>query len=612
MIQIFVDSQEAMIKKETSFDFVSENRLFSGADDFSFEIVFPLVGCTKNQKIFGVVNKSDVSLNKAVLDCEFFAKGIHKKGALAITQITDAEVKGQFLGGRSAQNFHTSLDDLYINELDLGLFPTVYGREQDPTHDVYEVRNGFYAFPWWNESKSKLENEMNMNDLTPGRNYGGFKNQDKKLSLFIPLATLVHKIARALGYTIANREEFNSQKMVKNMVVCNTTILQDYTGNDTTYWAGIEYHISSILPHWTATEFFEKLEMFTGGTFIFNDVTKTITHEIVKRPQKYHISQVLDSYSYDVDTEEQSESSYIGCSNVAYADGGHSEMYRYNCEWFVDKSPKMLEKLKVIEVANMQTMIQKTKNDIYRLDNIIGSDLAYNIIYVKSIDCHFLVTPFLDLHQKNGAGGWQFRIVTVNEFGDRKGNTGDKKTELSFVPVCVKYCKDIVADIISIPYDTQGKGAGDTTDKKYNLNPAYAILKRGKPEDRPTYYDKIYIGYVNSDFWRDETYHKYFNYAVHPIASNILLSHKILQDVSYTIEDFNLRHNDKSNNTKYCFYDIDPSRKYSFSFLSDEMPDVNSLFIINGNGYICEKLTATISEDGLSPLIKGVFYKVID
>ena len=42
-MEIIVDHQLAVLKKGTAFDFVSENRYFSGADSYSMAITFPLL-----------------------------------------------------------------------------------------------------------------------------------------------------------------------------------------------------------------------------------------------------------------------------------------------------------------------------------------------------------------------------------------------------------------------------------------------------------------------------------------------------------------------------------------------------------------------------------------
>ena len=43
-MEIYVDNKLAVLKKGTSFDFVSENRYFSGADSYSLSITFPPAG----------------------------------------------------------------------------------------------------------------------------------------------------------------------------------------------------------------------------------------------------------------------------------------------------------------------------------------------------------------------------------------------------------------------------------------------------------------------------------------------------------------------------------------------------------------------------------------
>ena len=69
-MEIYVDNKLAVLKKGTSFDFVSENRYFSGADSYSLSITFPLAGCPENLAIFGHINRKDVVAQKLLFDCE--------------------------------------------------------------------------------------------------------------------------------------------------------------------------------------------------------------------------------------------------------------------------------------------------------------------------------------------------------------------------------------------------------------------------------------------------------------------------------------------------------------------------------------------------------------
>lgn len=75
---------------------------------------------------------------------------------------------------------------------------------------------------------------------------------------------------------------------------------------------------------------------------------------------------------------------------------------------------------------------------------------------------------------------------------------------------------------------------------------------------------------------------------------------------------FSLRINNQLTNQYRRVYPIEPTQKTTFKFLSSTIPDVRSLFYIQGKKYICEKLTSTFTEHGMSNLIKGVFYPVQD
>ena len=42
-MQLIIDGKDAVLKKGSSFDYVSENRSFSDADDYTLSITLPLV-----------------------------------------------------------------------------------------------------------------------------------------------------------------------------------------------------------------------------------------------------------------------------------------------------------------------------------------------------------------------------------------------------------------------------------------------------------------------------------------------------------------------------------------------------------------------------------------
>ena len=70
--------------------------------------------------------------------------------------------------------------------------------------------------------------------------------------------------------------------------------------------------------------------------------------------------------------------------------------------------------------------------------------------------------------------------------------------------------------------------------------------------------------------------------------------------------------NDKSKNSLRTIFNINPKQKVTFKFLANEIPNPRTLFIIRGKRYVCEKITATFTSNGMSQLLKGAFYPVVD
>ena len=82
----------------------------------------------------------------------------------------------------------------------------------------------------------------------------------------------------------------------------------------------------------------------------------------------------------------------------------------------------------------------------------------------------------------------------------------------------------------------------------------------------------------------------------------------------YANHPFSLRINNQAYGQgveRTSFTNIDRKKKYQFSFLAKEIPNVRSTFFIDGKKYLCEKITAQFKEEGMSNLLKGEFYKVI-
>ena len=123
-------------------------------------------------------------------------------------------------------------------------------------------------------------------------------------------------------------------------------------------------------------------------------------------------------------------------------------------------------------------------------------------------------------------------------------------------------------------------------------------IEAGEKDKKSEYYDKIYIG------WWDAAAN-YNGKLPFPFTEDIVIA----EDWgSYFRPHTSLRLNNKILNQYRKVYQVNPKQKATFKFLSDTIPNPRSLFIIRGKRYVCEKLTATFTSQGMSQLIKGSFY----
>ena len=91
-----INGQQAALKKGSSIEYVSENRIFTDADDYSMEIELPLADCPRNLGIFGHLTRKDVDMGNIFFDAVLQDTNFLKRGAVVITGLTQEAVKVQF------------------------------------------------------------------------------------------------------------------------------------------------------------------------------------------------------------------------------------------------------------------------------------------------------------------------------------------------------------------------------------------------------------------------------------------------------------------------------------------------------------------------------------
>lgn len=619
---ILVNNRPVMIKEGTSFEYISENRAFSDADGFSLSITFPLSDCPQNIAVFGHLNRKDVEKVTLLADCTIIADNVSLHGCLAVIGIDETEVKCQFLQGRSVQNCDSSFDSVYINELDLGkpdrspdLSPL-----QAYTRNVNE--QPVFALPWVNSNSGLVQNKAIWTEtpLPSGNSaYDYAWDPDCKNRSWMPnLLWLTRRICEAegIGYTHDFSQWENT--LMRYLLCCNTLPAA---------WGQPEF--AAALPHWSLTEYFEKLGLLLGGDFEIDHAARHITFNSaaagVEAAGTVALSDILDDYSVEIDTDERS-ASYLPAKNIVYAECDHPEWPFYSCPGIKRLAPPLYGSV----FANMNDYMAYVRNIKYNPEIANPDSLALSyaygtgLDYVADTDTYYLLkrVPCTNAEFQRWGVKVKAEPAAVNQFGGRIADESDQAEEVSidFVPVRISETDPELGRMVFLPIpasdtdanieydsDNQGNvGPGDQISEDNLLQFAPYRLIKQEQSDKQEYFDRIYIGlwpgYATSYVARN-----LLGTSFRPLLDNVELNHRGGYWVpSPSDPTFTLRL-DRLTGLR-GMPEINPTQKFTFKFLSDTIPNPRAIFNIRGHLYVCQSITSTFSENGMSQLHKGVFY----
>ncbi len=649
-MEIIINGKLAWLKKNTSFEYIAENPLFTGSDGYSLTITFPLKDCPDNLAIFGHLHRHDVEKSKVVFDCEIRDKQFYKSGCITVTQISDVEVKTQFLEGRSEQNFNDTFDNIYLNQLSLGYPENVSSKNVDLTEmcEVCYPYCDYTALPWVNNTSGNLQNAVKKNQS------GEFEWDTDNLSFQPYLVPLLEKICKAINYTSSFSAIKNSKW--KYLLVCNAL---------PEAWAQRDF--AAALPHWSLTEFFEQLELFLRGEFTINHKSRTIVFEFssnkARKSPSVYINNVVNKYSVDVTQDNKCD--YIATKNLSYADNDNRLWAYRSCQWYIDKhkgEAVVYNRLSDL-LAHAATLKESgvyitssghgTTKKFYR-GYPITSD-GNKLFYAKDVDTYFIMYCYKsELYETTHIGDQDYhwykyynRLMPINQFGKLFVSKDAEDVEMQIVPAWIDETEDTLGPCLFLECgdlgnattwneDTSGGGSVDTgdgsrmggqrtrgitgsrdddrqgdTETEYGdgalaQSMAGKTIEKGDQEKAEAYFDKLYVAFWDGNIRNTGKLPR-------PIVDKV----EIDDDFTAVKPPYSLRLEPKkgldAQNIPYQYtYTIDNRKKYSFSFLSDDIPNPRAVFYIEGSRYICEKITATFHEStGKSQLLKGTFYRII-
>lgn len=604
-MEIRINGRDAVLKSGTSFEYVAENRMFSGSDGYTLSITFPLKDCPENIAVFGNINRADVIARKVIFECEIRHGKFFKFGSITVNEINASEVKCQFLEGRSERNFSQTFDDIYINELDLGSWPSGKPNPSDAWAPGYTSRPEAVALPWVNDYSGNIQNlaEYTVDDASQNRGHFAWNTEQcRGLSWQPYLLYITRKICEAVGYT-ADFSKWEAVEEYKYLLICNTLPFSWYMPG-----------FANALPHWTVEEYFEKLELFLGGEFDFDHRGKRISFAFTlatladKRPVR--LDNVVEEHSTEVKVDED-RCDYSEAKNLVYKDCDHEMWKFYSCDWFVKGWQN-----RVVRYNSMSELLADNKGYATWRGQHGRNNRIDKLLYAEDCDAYFVIRAVARKQVVEMRAGriyvyylYKCRLQPVNLFGGRIVSDDEEadSQEIEFVPAWIDDTEEKYGRILFLSfsgYDEDNTISGED-ESKYPFLKTHSLssLEAGEKDKKAEYYDRIYIG------WYDGSNHFVGHRLPYPNVEDIAIA----DDWSnFAYVHFSLRINDNKTRRSKVFHNIEPKMKTTFKFLADTIPDVRSVFHIRGKRYICEKITATFTENGMSQLLKGVFYPIVD
>ena len=600
---ILIDNKEAAIAENSSFELTFDNPLFGGSEGYTFNITFPLKGHPGNTEIFGKITRLDVEMKKAVFDCEIIEMYFMTSGILTLTEISETEAKGQFLSGKSANNYKNELDEIYINELDLGRATSLSPVGQKPTEAWQKGASNltYVALPWVLDESGNIQNLAEYKaDSTTSQKYF-WHSETTGLSFQPYLIYIAKKICDAIGYTY-NFNFWESDESKKYLLICNTL---PYA------WDIPEFQ--RALPHWTVSEFFEELEKILCCEFkIYNNRKHIIYNNLgtlISSARQFNIGSIIDKHTISISEGENEE--YLLSKNLVYKDSNSNTRKYESCNWFIKL---MRGKEKNFATVNEMLSGLNMPSDWDGYGSPHRGTLINKLFHCDDTDGYYLfraTSKELVTENKNAPNKWRYRLrlQPINQFGGRIVNEDDDAAseELQIIPACIDETDDTFGDLIFLDcgsYSDNEQAVSFRTASELKeyvdetlFQPAAAgILERGEPSSKPEYFSTIQVAWWDGALTSDGK-------LPHPYTNDIEFEHDL--------SNYRLVHSSLRLDKIYQGLDryaIDGKTKLSIKFLSNTVPNQRAIFFIEGKRYICEKMTITLSQNGISSLIKGDFH----
>mgnify|MGYP006873019590 CR=1 FL=1 len=641
-----ISGEEAVLPSSLSFEYTEGNDFFEEGS-FSLSISISLLW-EQNRRIFGSLQMPGQVLEQQVYPCVLEADGYRREGTLAVDSVENDTVKVQFLAGQSEQALRSTMDTVYINELDFVVRGIYDSDDAQP-----EPANRSISVPWLNtEEPSVIHNTDNVTNRQPR------------------LLWLTQQVMSLAGFTAVDLAQWEDSVFAPLYVL---NALPDTTANRP---------LARILPHWTVSEFMQQVALLLNAVWVIDYSRKTARLDLLLR--RTYPLMIVPSNRIVAERKRELTGDAIDAPARGFAVKYKKTDYELASADFAEgfmsaveaadndvAHPLLNDDYTDVETSNVY---QDTAQDHHRQslsDFVFNSNwrdrdfMCANIDYTLDNDVSqwnkgreqrklwAVLTgahnaPWACLCSDYEKGGKFLYPIPVNVAG---AETASKTKECKIVPcpMAFEHIGHIGVSSASLPYWERTPGRAplpvftvpvadedETTETgEQPVRPMEQLIEGTDTAETPEYFTCLFVAFVDVALTNTLTDQILADSAVASASVQLYTGDVCFKDF-YTVarvmygssiaSDHNLPVKSLAGYTgrslRRSFIDggntlvgsrrLDMSAVYTFQILSEGMPSVNAVYEIDGTLYFPKKITCNISsQNGISIVKKIECYKII-
>ena len=584
MIELLINNKRVMLDKAFSFKLLIDNPYFTRSGSYTRDIKLPMTSMV-NRRVFGNISRADVRKKNINYEVKLnIGNLLNLEGKAIIRNITEQDITIQCLFENSAFNFSNKVDNRYIDELN---YPEMQFRWQGdftPLTDD-EIQEYFGAYPvqgwmWspvYNESADEVYNHVRIAINKGGLYYNPYNRANPPQPY---LGYVFEHILRRNGYYIVGTtiHEIFGQLFIVN-------------GN-------VTKNMNDILPHWTVNEFFSHIENFFGIVLVVENRTVRMVsadkfyEDIANKTPLRAISKYMTEISQDEDEQD------ISLANIRY-----------------DLVNSTIDENREIKLDDFKGSLKNYKSYaqmVLDIDSLFASNKESVELWLYQAEGRYYLA---DLEDK------KYKLTEVNRYAPLvRDPDNENYVELKIVPAAMGLFEvpGFGNNTSSAEWKTQclmpiSQGDIYTKGEKKEVT-ARDIMQNGRPK---SFKKEVIEVAFNNITWEDKDLEKIKGKdgKLYPYPTSFCDQTDGLPDFEFN-RKFNRSLRLNGQGSQEQFYNrqlnIDRAIEYKFDFLAKDVKSIRDVFLIENNRYVAKTIEIQITQEGINPLQKGIFYLLED